>query len=447
VRPVSRPGTLVLLVALAACAASWPAGAAAASSSCTRFAAPYGSDAASGAEADPFASVGRLVDSLGPGETGCLFGGTYAEDVKVTHGGTPAAPVTLRSRAGERATLRGRLWVAEGAADVVVEGLNLDGRNAGGLPSPTVNGDRVVFRGNDVTNYHTAICFVLGSATGWGVAETVVIERNWIHDCGRLPSTNHDHGIYVETARNAQIVDNLIYDNADRGVQLYPDAQGTLVAYNVIDGNGEGVIFSGDGRTASSGNSVTANVITNSTLRFNVESWWPDGSPVGTENRAERNCLWSGHEGNIGPEVGFTARDNVVANPRFADRAAKRFTLAPDSPCTGAGPRVDLGVQPSALLAPRKLRNPRIVGRTRRASVLRVRPGSWAGTGPLRFHYRWRRCDLHGAGCKPIRQARGHVAYRLRRRDVGHKIRAVVHVSNPVGARTGSSRYTYRVRT
>ena len=41
------------------------------------------------------------------------------------------------------------------------------------------------------------------------------------------------------------IRDNWIYDNADRGVQLYPDADGTVVTGNVIDGNGEGVIFGG----------------------------------------------------------------------------------------------------------------------------------------------------------------------------------------------------------
>ena len=59
-----------------------------------------------------------------------------------------------------------------------------------------------------------------------------------------LPANNHEHGIYVEASDGAQIVDNWIYDNADRGVQLFPDAQGTYVARNVIDRNGQGVIFS-----------------------------------------------------------------------------------------------------------------------------------------------------------------------------------------------------------
>ena len=73
-----------------------------------------------------------------------------------------------------------------------------------------------------------------------------MIEHNRIHDCGVLPATNLDHGIYVAEADHTVIRRNLIYDNADRGVQLYPDADGTVVTGNVIDGNGEGVIFGGD---------------------------------------------------------------------------------------------------------------------------------------------------------------------------------------------------------
>lgn len=67
----------------------------------------------------------------------------------------------LAGAPGETATLRGRLVVDDNADDVVVTGLRLDGRNDAELPSPTVNGDR-------------------------------------------------DHGIYVESSRNARIVDNVI---------------------------------------------------------------------------------------------------------------------------------------------------------------------------------------------------------------------------------------------
>ena len=76
----------------------------------------------------------------------------------------------------------------------------------------------------------------------------MVIEGNRIHDCGELPAANHDHGIYVGNAAGRSIRDNWIYDNADRGIQLYPDADRTAITGNVIDGNGQGVIFGGERR-------------------------------------------------------------------------------------------------------------------------------------------------------------------------------------------------------
>src|SRR4029079_9905723 len=104
----------------------------------------------------------------------------------------------------------------------------------------------VTLRGNDITNQHTGICVILGGAfPRYGLAVDPVVEGNRIHDCGRLPRTNHDHGIYVEGTRGARITGNLIYGNADYGVHLYPDADRSLIARNVIEGNGGGVMVAG----------------------------------------------------------------------------------------------------------------------------------------------------------------------------------------------------------
>jgi parallel beta-helix repeat protein len=174
---------------------------------------------------------------------------------------------------------------------------------------------------------------ITSGESGWGVARDTVLENNRIHDCGI--SDNHNHGIYIESSRAARIVGNLIYDNGDRGIQLYPDAQDTLVHGNVIDGNGSGVLFSGNAGLASSGNRVIGNVISNSRNRFNIESWYPEGNPIGRDNLATGNCVWNGERGEIADEWGFTAERNSVGDPLFVDRAGKDFRLQPTSRCAG----------------------------------------------------------------------------------------------------------------
>jgi hypothetical protein len=283
--------------------------------SCDRVASPAGSDGAPGTEERPLRTVQRLVESVGPGRTGCLRAGVYLEDVRFRRGGLPGRPLELRSFPGERALLVGRLWVDRRAPWVQVTGLDLDGRSLRGLPSPTINATDVRFEGNDVTSGHTEICFLLGSEA-YGRADRAAIVGNRIHDCGVLPPGNQDHGVYVAAATGAVVAHNAIVGNADRGVQLYPDAQGTLVADNLIAGNGEGIIFSGEGGLASSGNVVEGNVIAGSRVRFDVESYFPVAGPEGRGNVARGNCVYGGRLGEIvDPQVGFDAYANVLVGP------------------------------------------------------------------------------------------------------------------------------------
>jgi parallel beta-helix repeat protein len=324
-----------VLTGLLACGALGVAGAPAqAATTCSLYASANGSDGASGSSSAPFATVQHLADTLSAGQTGCVHAGTYTEDVTVRHGGSAGAPLTITSFPGERATLVGRLWIHQGSDYVTVSAMSLDGRNSSTLPSPDINSAHATFSANDVTNEHTAICFDVGSDTTYGRASDTLIQGNRIHDCGPVPSNNMSHGIYVESSDRAQILDNVIYNNADRGVQLYPDAQGTVVERNVIDGNGEGVMFSGDFGKASSNTVVANNTITNATLRADVESWYPSGNPAGTNNSVQGNCVYGGAGGTVDTSSGgFGLASNVTADPGYANRSAGDFRVASSSPC------------------------------------------------------------------------------------------------------------------
>jgi parallel beta-helix repeat protein len=301
---------------------------------CAHVAAPNGRNHSRGSFAHPFRSVQRLLRSLRPGQTGCLRGGTYKENVTIRRAGRPGRPVVLRAYPGQRATVQGRLWLTRKADWVTISHLKLNGRNTSSdcspvvCPSPSVNGSHDTFSYDNVTNNHTAICFVLGNPS-YGEATRTVISHDRIHDCGTLPPSNHDHGIYLEAARDTVIDHNLIYDNADRGIQLYPQATRTLIAANIIYSNGEGIDFGALGARSSSDNLVAGNAILDSTRGYNVYSYYAPSDRIGRRNLVIDNCIGGGAKARrhnrmgIGRAIGFKLRQNV-REPLVAAVAARR---------------------------------------------------------------------------------------------------------------------------
>ena len=126
----------------------------------------------------------------------------------------------------------------------------------------------------------------------------------------------------MAVARDTRIVGNWIYENADQGVQLYPDARGTYVAGNVIDGNGEGIIFGGLRGWPPRDNLVAGQ--RDQQLAHPQQRRVPlRGAGPTAGNVVRRNCIGGGarDDGNGGicsPQIGFRARDNVVAKPPSA---------------------------------------------------------------------------------------------------------------------------------
>lgn len=296
---------------------------------CERYASPDGSDGAAGTAEQPYESVQTLVDSLASGETGCLLAGTFPGDVSIRRGG-----ITLTSARGAQATLAGRLEIEDSANDVTVSDLAIDGSSSDEV-TVQIFGDRVRLLRSEVTNRDREICIVVGDDT-YGVAYDFLAEGNRVHDCGSGESGMKDHGFYLSTSRRARILNNAIYDGeagAGWGIHLYPDADETLIAHNVIDGNGGGIVISSHDDKASDDNVIRDNVISNSLTTYNLE----DEVKVAMENLVEHNCFWKGHLGNLENSGGYVARRNIVADPLYVDRDAKDFHLRPDSRCAGTG--------------------------------------------------------------------------------------------------------------
>ena len=309
-----------------------------AASGCDRMAATWGSDRSSGSPLHPVRHIRRLVKLLRRGKTGCLRTGTYTRRETFVRRDW----ITLRSATDERATWRGRI-VLKGRGDRLTH-LNLDGsrgprchsRACGTLPSPTINGPDATIADNDIKSPDSGIC-VHPRAWRREIPNRFKILRNRIHDCGRHPRTGHDHGIYVADGKRGRILYNVIYDNADRGIQLYPDARRTVVAYNTVDGNGSGVVYS----ERSALNNVYDNVFTNSVARWNAETF----NLYGHGNRFGGNCVRPSNRNpkyNENGGVALPRRVYQYKNRRARDsvyeaRAAGDFRILPTSACAGKG--------------------------------------------------------------------------------------------------------------
>jgi hypothetical protein len=302
---------------------------------CARFASVSGSDGNVGSLVSPFRSPQRLADSLAAGETGCLRGGVYDNGatyvVRFGRGGSAGAPITIRSYPGERARLVGIVYVPRGSNHVTLAAVDVEGR--GSQNTVQVNAEDFTLEDSDLTNaWRGNSCLMLGDP-GYGRAVRTIVRRNRFHECGNLSHGNKDHAIYAGYVSDAQIVDNLFWNSAAYAIQLYPDAQRTRFAHNVIDGDSPsvrgGLIFGGEGSYASSNNTVEQNIITYATV--NIEYWW--GGTIGSGNIARNNCLWAGRSGNISSQVGFTASNNLTADPLFTNKATRDYRLKAGSPC------------------------------------------------------------------------------------------------------------------
>jgi hypothetical protein len=95
---------------------------------------------------------------------------------------------------------------------------------------------------------------------------------------------------------------------------------------------------------------------------------------------------------------------------------------------------------------PRATGEPTISGRPVVGNVLTASTGSWSGTGPFNYAFRWLRCPASGSGgggqgCTAISGATFR-RYTVRQADVGRRLRVQVTAANAEGSATATSNPT-----
>jgi hypothetical protein len=97
-------------------------------------------------------------------------------------------------------------------------------------------------------------------------------------------------------------------------------------------------------------------------------------------------------------------------------------------------------------VAPKNVGQPRAVGTPVQGETLSTTNGTWTGTAPLTFRYRWLRCDTTGGGVNGVNcttiPGETRKTYILTRADVGHRIRSRVIGSNAEGTDSANSNAT-----
>ena len=143
---------------------------------------------------------------------------------------------------------------------------------------------------------------------------------------------------------------------------------------------------------------------------------------------------------------GCGAIQSATARTRALTAADVAKTLRIRVTATNSGGSSVVLSQASAVVAksgdaPANRAAPVLSGSARQGAKLSVSTGSWHGTQPISFSYRWERCDGAVANCRKVDGATANT-YLLARADVGYRLRGVVTARNATGSSSAPSNAT-----
>jgi len=297
--------------------------------------------------AQPGPNLKAFVNSLTPGDVGCLRAGIHGArgtEIFMTVSGTPSAPITVRGYPGDAMpAILGYFPIA--GQYIVISGLLFDGPT--GLVNTNPTDPRAVAAERNLigiwsSNVEINHCEIRKSLAEAGIylqgADNARIIGNYIHDNGRFGNANTaymDHGIYFGSG-SGLIANNVIEHNWSYGIQLYPSSSNVIVQQNTIVKNVQSGVIIGDEPSDPNNPPPTNNLIVNNIVAYNAQnsivSWQ---LPCGGNNVVRNNLVWGNGNGNFGNTTDcLTLLGNIQADPRFV--ATSNYRLQSGSPAIDA---------------------------------------------------------------------------------------------------------------
>jgi hypothetical protein len=232
---------------------------------CTYHVAPDGDDGNPGTAQAPWQTIQHAADAAQPGDTVCVGGGTYSEDVTFSRSGAADADITFAAASGETVTVKGSLTVAQGTSHLGLVGFALREFPIWGV---TLEGDNhyVLLSDLDVGGGEASVRFTIGyseEAPAYGPVSDIVLEDSVLYDCayeavdctpgpcdrmafrrleiygaGSAPGADYGgDGLAVTRGRDIVVEDSYIHDNGGDGIDLNSRDRGGNVAGVVVRRN------------------------------------------------------------------------------------------------------------------------------------------------------------------------------------------------------------------
>ena len=314
-------------------------------SSLARYISTSGSDSNDGSACSPWATIQNAANNAQPGMTIHVAPGTYTVGSTITSnaGGTSSSRIRYISDVQWGAQIVSSadpIW-DNGGAYVDIMGFDISGGGASYTGIHTQgNYDRSI--GNRIHDFGSTGCMAgAGVMIGGGATNQSAI-ANMIYNIGPLPPAvpgcNLIHGIYVSTA-GAIIENNITFNNAAKGIQLWGTPTDCVVANNTSFHNQDGMVLGNDGAGGSSlDNSIISNNITYDNVRYGL---YESGS-LGTHNQYLNNLIFDNPGGTY--MIAGQLTNTVSANPQFVNYTADasgNYQLNSSSPAIGAGNSTD----------------------------------------------------------------------------------------------------------